>query len=92
MAPFSSQLLNWYQYFDWQWSRALDAAPTPSPARLPFTLLFLALGLAGLWATLRVDPRVFAYLATLIVLLTLGLFILANVDPFHRSIRELLPA
>ncbi len=64
-APFGAQFANWFQYFDWQWSRGLDPSPVPSRGRLPFTLLFLALGLVGLYATLRADARWLAYLGTL---------------------------
>src|SRR5690606_6377035 len=45
MAPFGSQLLNYFQYFDWQWGRGLANDPVPGNARLPLTLLFLLLGL-----------------------------------------------
>ena len=43
MAPLGHQLLNYYQYFDWQWSRGIHASELPGTARTPFTLLFLAL-------------------------------------------------
>ena len=65
MSPFSAQLLNYFQYFDWQWGRGVDAAETPGNARLPLTFAFLALGFLGLYAAFRVDRVVFAYLALL---------------------------
>ena len=77
-APFGAQFANWFQYFDWQWSRGLDPSPVPSRGRLPFTLLFLALGLVGLYATLRADARWLAYLGTLALVLTLGLVFYLN--------------
>jgi hypothetical protein len=77
-APLSAQLENYWQYFDWQWSRGLDPAATPSNARLPVSLLFVALGLVGLWAAWRADKAIFAYLATLAVLLTFGLVVYLN--------------
>ena len=61
MAPFPHQLQNFYQYFDWQWSRGIDPDEPPSGARLPFTLLFLALGGAGLFAVWRGDRNTGAY-------------------------------
>lgn len=77
-APFSHQLLNWFQYFDWQWARGVDASELPGTARLPLTLLFLALGFAGLWAAWRADRGVFTYLAVLAGTLTLGLVYYLN--------------
>ncbi len=61
MAPFSHQLLNFYQYFDWQWSRGIDPDEPPSRARLPVTLLFIALGGLGVFAVWRGDRNTGAY-------------------------------
>ncbi len=77
-APFGAQLLNYFQYFDWQWARGLDPSPLPGTARTPFTLLFLALGLLGLWAAWRADRLVGTYLATLVVTLTVALVFYLN--------------
>ncbi|NJD19270.1 MAG: DUF2723 domain-containing protein, partial [Gemmatimonadetes bacterium] len=78
MAPLTSQLSNYFQYFDWQWARGLDPSELHSPSRLPFTLLFLLLGLLGLWAAWRVDRGVFAYLVVLTGTLTVGLVYYLN--------------
>ena len=78
MAPFGSQLLNYFQYFDWQWSRGVAALEVPGNARLPFTLLFLGLGFLGLYAAYRADKVLFAYLAVLAGVLTLGLVFYLN--------------
>jgi hypothetical protein len=78
MAPLRSQLHNYYQYFDWQWSRGLDPSALPGGPRTPFTLLFLALGLAGLWAAYRSDRVLAAYLAVLALTLTFGLVYYLN--------------
>ena len=77
-SPLSAQLLMYWQYFDWQWSRGMDATETPSRARLPFSLLFLALGLAGFVATLRSGPPIVAYVVTLTGTLTLALVVYLN--------------
>jgi len=77
-APFAAQMGTYAQYFEWQWSRGLDASPLPSPARRPFTLLFLALGLVGLASAWRTDRVLFAYLAVLAATLTIGLVYYLN--------------
>ncbi len=64
-APFAAQLKNYWQYFDWQWSRGLAATEQPRPRAPRSSLLFLALGLVGLWAAWRADRATFAYLVTL---------------------------
>jgi hypothetical protein len=78
MAPLKSQLLNYYQYFDWQWSRGLDASELPGTARTPFTLFFLALGLTGLYAAFRADRALGAYLAVLALTLSVALVYYLN--------------
>jgi hypothetical protein len=77
-APFAAQLENYWQYFDWQWSRGLAATELPSSPRTPFSLLFLGLGLLGLWAVWRSDRATFGYLVTLLATLTLGLVYYLN--------------
>jgi hypothetical protein len=77
-APFGAQLEMWWQYFEWQWSRGLDPSELPWGPRLPFALLFLALGGVGLWAAWRSDRVVFGYLATLTVTLTVALVYYLN--------------
>jgi hypothetical protein len=48
MAPIGPQMANFFQYFDWQWSRSLEGRQGYFAAlRLPFTLLFLLLGASG---------------------------------------------
>ncbi len=99
MAPFGHQVTNWFQYFDWQWSRGIDPSERPGTARLPFTVLFGLLGLAGLWVALRADAVAFAYLGVLAGTLTLGLVYYLNfkygyslapevTDPGLHEVRE----
>ncbi len=79
LAPFGAQLMNYFQYFDWQWSRSIQGRVAyMAPSRLPFTLIFLALGVCGAWAHKRRDKASFAYVATLFVTLSLGLIIYLN--------------
>jgi hypothetical protein len=78
-APLAHQLLNWYQYFEWQWARGADASEQPgSAARVPLALLYGLLGFAGLWAVFRTDRRAALYLGVLAGTLTLGLVYYLN--------------
>ncbi len=78
-APFGAQLANYFQYFDWQWSRSIDGRiGYLAPARLPFTLLFLALGIWGAWQHWLRDRKSFAYIATLFATLSFGLIFYLN--------------
>jgi hypothetical protein len=53
------QVQNYFQYFDWQWSNGLETAKAVfAPIRLPFTLLFTALGIGGLTMLRRRDRSV----------------------------------
>ena len=78
MAPFPHQLQNFYQYFDWQWSRGIDPDEPPSGARLPFTLLFLALGGAGLFAVWRGDRNTGAYFVVFAATVSVALVFYLN--------------
>ena len=77
-APIGHQLLNYYQYFDWQWARGADLSEKPAMSRLPFTLLFLALGLVGFSVLWRTDRAIFVYLTVLTGTLTVGLVLYLN--------------
>jgi hypothetical protein len=78
MAPFADQLVNWFQYFDWQWARGADPSERPGTGRMVFTLLFGMLGALGLAALWQTDRRLFAYLGSLVLLLTVGLAFYLN--------------
>jgi hypothetical protein len=79
LAPFWSQILNYLQYFDWQWSRSLlGNQGWFAPARLPLTLLFFGLGGYGAWRHAERDRTSFAYVATLFATLSLGLVFYLN--------------
>ncbi|MEX2466512.1 MAG: DUF2723 domain-containing protein, partial [Gemmatimonadota bacterium] len=77
-APFGAQLEMWWQYFEWQWARGIDPSELPWGPRLPFAVLFLALGGVGLWASWSSDRVVFGYLATLTATLTVLLVFYLN--------------
>jgi len=95
-APAGHQLMNYFQYFDWQWARGLAASPVPGNSRLPFTLVFLVLGAWGLAASWRGDRSHFLFMGTLAFTLTLALVYYLNfrygysLAPDHvgRELRE----
>ena len=78
MAPFSHQMANFFQYFDWQWSRGLDPNEPPSRKRLPFSLLFLALGGVGLFTVWKGDRRTGAYFVVFAGTLSVALVFYLN--------------
>lgn len=79
---FLRQLANYLQYFDWQWAagvaRGVTAGLTP---RLGFTLVFAALGVAGLRRLRRQDGSLFALLGALWLVTGLGLVVYMNLKP-----------
>ena len=77
-APFRDQLLNYVQYFDWQWARGADMSELPNGARLPWTMLFVALGFMGFLVLWRADRLIFSYIAALTGTLSLGLILYLN--------------
>jgi hypothetical protein len=65
------QVVNYLQYFDWQWANGLaPLRPVFALVRLPFTLLFIALGVSGASFLRRIDRPVFWLL--LVLFLTTG--------------------
>jgi hypothetical protein len=78
-APFWAQMANYFQYFDWQWSRSVQGERGYfAPGRMPITLLFFGLGLYGAWEHWRRDRKSFAYLGVLVATLSVGLVIYMN--------------
>ena len=80
MAPFSHQLYNFWQYFDWQWARGVDPDEPPGDARarLPFSLLFLALGGVGLFTVWRGDRAGGAYFVVFAATVSVALVFYLN--------------
>jgi transmembrane protein TMEM260 (protein O-mannosyltransferase) len=78
----SQQLVNYIQYFDWQWSRSLAlGVPAGQTPRLVFTLLFVMLGVTGISELKRRDNGSFALLGTLWLATGLGLVAYMNFKP-----------
>jgi hypothetical protein len=86
------QFLNYFQYFDWQWARGLGASPIPGGPRLPFTLVFLGLGIWGLAVSLRSRAGHLTYLGVLALSLTVGLVLYLNFKPGYSLAPETVPA
>jgi hypothetical protein len=73
-APIGAQVLNYVQYFDWQWSRSIQGTHGYlAPLRIPFTLLFLGLGFFGAMEHYRRDRKSFMYIGVLLFTLSAGL-------------------
>lgn len=78
-APFPAQMANFFQYFDWQWGRSLQGRQGYfAGLRMPFTLLFLFLGLWGAWEHYQRDRKSFWYIAVLFFTLSFGLVYYMN--------------
>ncbi len=76
------QLLNYVQYFDWQWSRTLSfTTPVLAKMRLPATLLFTTFGIYGLAAIHRHARSVFWLLLVLWLTTGFGLVAYMNFKP-----------
>ena len=86
-APLLSQIVNYFQYFDWQWSRSLTGSRHYfGAARMPFTLLFLVLGIYGAYRHRQQDRTSFWYVATLFATLSFGLIFYLNFKyGFHQA-------
>lgn len=82
---FGLQLLNYLQYFDWQWANGIRQTIRPGAAQLPVrslaTVLFLGLGLRGLRLLRRSDRPAFWLLLTLFLTTGLGLVLYMNFKP-----------
>jgi hypothetical protein len=76
---FTRQMLNYAQYFDWQWARSLAGNLSWFGGMRPMlTLLFGMIGLFGAWAHWERDRVSFAYVAALFGTLSIGLTFYLN--------------
>lgn len=90
-APLSAQIANYLQYFDWQWARPFGGEnPVLATARLPFTMLFVGLGIWGMAAHFRHDRATFWYFAALFGTLSVGLLYYMNFK-YGYSLRAPIP-
>lgn len=76
------QIVNYFQYFDWQWSRGIGlGTPAGLTARLAFTALFIFLGVTG-WSELRRrDAGAFTLFGMLWLVTGFGLVAYMNFKP-----------
>lgn len=90
MAPFGNQMANFFQYFDWQWSRSFSGTDGYFGAgRIPFTLVFLALGIWGAVQNYQRDRKSFWYVAVLYFTLSVGLVIYMNFKNGYMQAQQL---
>ena len=75
-ALFFQQLINYFQYWSWQWGRALSLAGVVAT-----TLLFTVLGVAGFDLAKRRDRGIAYMLGTIWLVTGLGLVIYMNFKP-----------
>lgn len=79
LAPLRQQVLNYLQYFDWQWARSLDGSNTVfAMMRLPFTMLFTGLGVWGAMEHAKRDRASFIYVVALFATLSGALIYYLN--------------
>ena len=76
LALIGLQLLNYFQYFDWQWARSLAG-----PLRTVVTILLFTLGFRGLLAQRHSDRAAWWLLLTLFLITGLGLVGYMNFRP-----------
>jgi hypothetical protein len=91
-APMWLQLVNFFEYADWQVALSLAPRAAPALARTAVTVLFIALGVAGCAAHRRMDRR--SWLAFVVLLLgaSLGLVAYLNFYPGYSLGYGILPA
>jgi hypothetical protein len=91
-ALVAAQLLNWLQYFDWQWARSVDGhTPLLGGARPLISLLFVLLGLLGARTLWRSDRSGAVLLALLFATLSVGLVVYLNFRYGYTVARDRFP-
>jgi len=75
------QLLNYWQYFDWQWARSVATQVGDFPLRTLVSLLFVWLGMSGARTQYRADREAFWLMAGVWLVTGLGLVAYMNFKP-----------
>jgi uncharacterized membrane protein YhaH (DUF805 family) len=78
---FGLQLVNYVQYYDWQWANGVTAMIGKFPIRTLATLLFTSLGFQGLLVQRRTDRSAWWLLFMLWLVTGLGLVVYMNFKP-----------
>ncbi len=86
------QLVNYIQYFSWQFGRAIDGEIFRIPIRVAPMLLFLTLGIKGMVAQWRADRPSWWLLAVLWLTTGIALMGYMNFKPGHSVGFDLYPA
>jgi len=77
-SPFWLQLLNLFEYIDWQVALGIHQGVAPSVGRTAITLLFVALALVGSRAHRVADPRCWRAFMAVFAAASLGLVVVLN--------------
>jgi hypothetical protein len=85
------QLLNYVQYFDWQFANGVKATIADFPLRTLATLVFLSLGIRGAAAQRRTDRGSFWLFGLLFLVTGLGLVAYMNFKPGYSLGYEQFP-
>jgi len=81
-APLRDQFVNYFQYFDWQWSNSLSTTEAVfARARLPFTMIFTSLGIYGATVLRHKNRSAFWLLVLLFAITGPGLVAYMNFKP-----------
>src|SRR5579872_4475455 len=75
-APFSAQVNMWWLYFNWQWLR--DPHDAHPGAQAVLAVVFLFLGLLGMYTHWKYDRRSFWFFGPLIFTVTVALIVYLN--------------
>ncbi len=75
------QLLNYWQYFDWQWARSVVVQVGDFPLRTVVSLVFVWLGMTGARTQYRADREAFWLIAGIWLVTGLGLVAYMNFKP-----------
>lgn len=86
------QVLNYVQYFDWQWARSVTATVAGFPLRVLVTLAFFWLGVRGLVAHRRADRGSWWLLFGLFLVTGVGLVAYMNFKPGFSLGYDLYPS
>ncbi len=86
------QLLNYVQYFDWQWAKSLAVQFAGVPLRVIATITFFSLGLYGAGVHRRADRTGWWLIFTLWLVTGLGLVGYMNFKPGYSLGYQLFPS